>query len=275
MNHETIRILFIGDIFGEPGLYAISNYFPLFIEKYQPDFVIGNAENADQGKGLTEEIAEQLFSAGFDVLTTGNHIWDNWKSRPLLATNQKVLRPLNYPSGNPGLGYNIYKINDNLPIAVVNLQGRTFMQTIDCPFRSADRALANLQEKTKIIVVDFHAEATAEKITLARYLDGRVSAVIGTHTHIQTSDERIFPNGTAYISDVGMTGPYDSVLGMKYEVALKRFTLQTPHKFFPATGDVHLAGVLFEVNPNDGKSSSIEKIFYPEFPRKKTTEEII
>lgn len=275
MKHETIKILFIGDIFGDAGLYAISNYFPLFIEKYQPDFVVGNAENADQGKGLTEEIAEQLFSAGFDALTTGNHIWDNWKSRPLLATNQKVLRPLNYPSGNPGKGYSIYQVNDNLPIAVINLQGRTFMQTIDCPFRSADKALADLQEKAKIIVVDFHAEATAEKITLARYLDGRVSAVIGTHTHIQTSDERIFPNGTAYISDVGMTGPYDSVLGMKYEVALKRFMLQTPHKFFPATADVHLAGVFFEVNPNDGKCSSIEKIFYPKFKRKQTAEEVI
>lgn len=269
MKQGTIRILFIGDIFGDPGLFAISNFFPFFIEKYQPDFVIGNAENAAQGKGLTEEIAKQLFSAGFDVLTTGNHIWDNWKSRPLLATNQKVLRPLNYPSGNPGLGYNIYKINDGLPIAVINLQGRTFMQAINCPFRSADNAIASLQEKVKIIVVDFHAEATAEKITLGRYLDGRVSAVIGTHTHIQTSDERILPNGTAYISDVGMTGPYDSVLGMKYEIALKRFILQTPHKFLTATDDIHLAGVFLEVNPNDGKATSIEKIFYPEFQKNK------
>lgn len=275
MKNGTVKIFFVGDIFGEAGLFAISNFFPFFLEKFHPDFVIGNAENAAQGKGLTDEIAEQLFSAGFDTLTTGNHIWDNWKSRPLLAANFKILRPLNYPAGNPGLGYNVYHTDDNIPIAVVNLQGRTFMQTIDCPFRSADKALADLQNKAKIIVVDFHAEATAEKITLGRYLDGRVSAVIGTHTHIQTSDEKILPSGTAYISDVGMTGPYDSVLGMKYEIALRRFILQTPHKFMPATDDIHLAGVLLEINPNNGKCIAIEKVFYPEFTKKYKTEETI
>ncbi|MCX7908087.1 MAG: TIGR00282 family metallophosphoesterase [Ignavibacteria bacterium] len=262
--------MFIGDIFGKSGLLAISNFFPIFLEKYQPNFVIGNAENAADGKGLTDEIAELLFSSGFDVLTTGNHIWDNWKSRPLLAKNNKILRPMNYPSGNPGFGYFVYPITQsNYNIGVINLQGRTFMHTIDCPFRSAERAINDIKTKTNIIVVDFHAEATAEKISLANFLDGKVSAFIGTHTHIQTSDERILPNGTAYITDVGMTGPYNSVVGLKTDIAIRRFVLQTPHKFEQAIGDEHIAGVYLEINPQDGKCLKIERFFYPEFVKHK------
>ncbi len=266
MEKEKVKILFIGDIFGNSGLSAIFNFFPTFLERYKPNFVIGNAENASDGKGLTEEIAEQLFSNGFDVLTTGNHIWDNWKSRPLLAKENRILRPMNYPSGNPGLGYFLYSIpNTYLAIGVINLQGRTFMQTIDCPFRSAERAINDLKTKTNIIIVDFHAEATAEKISLARFLDGKVSAVIGTHTHIQTSDERILEKGTAYITDVGMTGPYNSVVGLRPDIAIRRFILQTPHKFEQATGDEHIAGVYFEIDSTEGKCSKIERFFYPEF----------
>lgn len=266
MENENVKILFIGDIFGKSGLDAIANFFPIFLEKYKPNFVIGNAENAVDGKGVTEEIAEYLFSSGFDVLTTGNHIWDNWKSRPLLAKEHRILRPANYPSGNPGLGYYIYGIsNTNYSVGVLNLQGRTFMNTIDCPFRTAERALNDIKNKTNIVIIDFHAEATAEKLSLVNYLDGKVSAIIGTHTHIQTSDERIFPNGTGYITDVGMTGPYNSVVGLKTEIAVKRFLLQTPHKFEQAVGDERIAGVYLEIYPVDGKCKKIERFFYPDF----------
>lgn len=266
MERKIIKVLFIGDIFGNSGLMAITNYFPIFLEKYKPDFVIGNAENAAEGKGLTEEISNQLFAFGFDVLTTGNHIWDNWKSRPLLAKDTRILRPINYPSGNPGLGYYIYTIdNTNYQIGVINLQGRTFMHTIDCPFRTAERVINDIRNKTNIIIIDFHAEATAEKISLANFLDGKVSAIVGTHTHIQTSDERIFPKGTGYITDVGMTGPYNSVVGLKTDVALKRFILQTPQKFEQASGDEHIAGLYLEINPESGHCVKIERFFYPNF----------
>lgn len=264
---ERVKFLFVGDIVGESGLDTIANYLPTILEQYQPDFVIGNAENAAQGKGLTEEIAEHLFISGFDVLTTGNHVWDNWKSRPLLAKNNKVLRPLNYPSGNPGYGYNVFQTEKQFSVGVLNLQGRTYMNTIDCPFRSADKAINDIKQKTNIIIVDFHADATAEKMALANYLDGKVSAIIGTHSHVQTSDERILPQGTAFITDVGMTGPYNSVVGMKTDVALKRFILQTPFKFEPATDGEHLAAVYIEVEPNTGKAFSIQRIFVPEFSK--------
>lgn len=268
MEKEIIKVLFIGDIFGKSGLLAITNFFPIFLEKYAPDFVIGNAENADDGKGVGPETAEMLFSSGFDVLTTGNHIWDNWKSRPFLAKTNKVLRPMNYPSGNPGLGYFVYEIpNTDVKIGVINLQGRTFMQTIDCPFRSADRAINDISIKTNIIIIDFHCEATAEKIALAHYLDGKVSVIVGTHTHIQSADERILPKGTGYITDVGMTGPYNSVVGLKVDIALKRFLLQTPFKFEQASGDEHIAGIYFEINCTTGKCVKIERFFYPEFQK--------
>ncbi len=274
MEKKTqIKILFIGDIFGQSGLLAISNFFPIFLEKYDPDFVIGNAENADDGKGIIPETAETLFSAGFDVLTTGNHIWDNWKSRYFLAKTNKVLRPMNYPSGNPGLGYYVYDIPEtDSKIGVINLQGRTFMYTIDCPFHAADRAINDISNKTNVIIVDFHAETTAEKIALAHYLDGKVSALIGTHTHIQSADERILPKGTAFITDVGMTGPYNSVVGLKIETALKRFLLQTPHKFEQASGEEHIAGVYLEIEKSNGKCTKIERFFYPEFIKTKIQE---
>ncbi len=270
MEAKTIKILFIGDIFGKSGLTAIANYLPIFFEKYNPDFVIGNAENAANGKGLDEEVVQNLFSNGFDVLTTGNHIWDNWKSRPILAKDHRILRPMNYPSGNPGFGYYVYSLkNTNSSIGIINLQGRTFMNTIDCPFRAAERAINDIKTKTNIIIIDFHAEATAEKISLAHYLDGKVSAIIGTHTHVQTSDDRILPNGTAYITDVGMTGPYNSVVGLKTDIAVKRFLLQTPHKFEQATGDEHISGVYLEINFEDGKCNLIQRFFYPEFKKER------
>lgn len=263
--NEEIKVLFIGDIVGTPGIKAVEDYLPVYIEKYQPDLVVFNGENAANGKGITEEEMELFLTLGADIITTGNHVWDNWKGKPLLAKTDKVLRPLNYPQGNPGLGYTFIELQSGQEAAVLNLQGRTFMQTIDCPFKAAEYALKQIQERTKIIVVDFHADATAEKIAFAWFMDGKVSAVIGTHTHIQTADACIMPQGTAYITDVGMTGPYDSVLGMKKEIAIRRFTLQTPHKFDMADGDVKLSGVFMKISSETGKANFIESFMYPKF----------
>ncbi|MFP4370435.1 MAG: YmdB family metallophosphoesterase, partial [Candidatus Kapaibacterium sp.] len=205
---NRINVLFIGDIVGDPGMKIVRENLLEFKKIYKSDFLIVNGENICNGKGVTETEASELFTLGVHVITTGNHIWDNWKSRPLLAKNDNVLRPLNYPGGNPGRGFKIYDTND-FTVAVLQLQGRTFMQSIDCPFRAADMALNMIQEKTNLIIVDFHADATAEKIAMGWHLDGRVSAMLGTHTHIQTADATILPAGTGYITDVGMTGPYD------------------------------------------------------------------
>lgn len=262
---SIIKVLFIGDIVGEPGLTSTEKFLPELKNKYQTNFIIANAENVCDGKGVTEKEANRLFEVGVHIITTGNHVWDNWKSKPLLASNSKVLRPLNYPSGNAGMGYTFHNISEEITIAVLQLQGRTFMQTIDCPFRSADYALKSISEKTKNIIVDFHADATAEKIAMGWHLDGRVSAVIGTHTHVPTADASILPNGTAYITDTGMTGPYDSVVGMKKEVALKRFILQTPHKYEMASEDVHICGVFLEIDSSTGQAMKIEQIIFPKY----------
>ncbi|MCX7735682.1 MAG: TIGR00282 family metallophosphoesterase [Candidatus Kapabacteria bacterium] len=264
---KNIDVLFIGDIVGDCGIKAVEEKLPSLIEKYQPDFIIANGENAAAGKGLTEEEANRLFALGIDILTSGNHVWDNWKSRPLLSANQKVIRPLNYPPGNAGRGYTFFSLENQTEVAVLNIQGRTYMQAIDCPFRSADNALKSIQERTKIIIVDFHADASAEKVAMGWHLDGKVSAIIGTHTHIQTADACILPQGSAYITDVGMTGPYDSVVGLKKEIALKRFIFQTPFKYELAVDDVRLCGVNIKINPNNGKAISIESFMLPE-PKK-------
>jgi len=257
--------MFIGDIVGEQGIKTTEELMPTLKDKYKPDFIIANGENADNGKGITDKESDRLFAVGVNIITTGNHIWDNWKSKPLLATNTKIIRPLNYPNGNVGLGYTFHTLEDGRLIAVLQLQGRTYMQTIDCPFRAADYALKAISEKTKIIFVDFHAEATAEKIAMGWHLDGRVSAVFGTHTHVPTADACILPNGTAYISDVGMTGPYNSVVGLKKEIALKRLLLQTPQKYEMGEGDDHLAGVYTEVDSETGQAMKIVSFVYPQF----------
>jgi metallophosphoesterase (TIGR00282 family) len=261
---KTLTVLFIGDIVGNPGIRL---FLKSFIEKHQADIVILNGENICNGKGVTEKEANELFGLGAHVITTGNHIWENWQSRPLLATNPMVLRPYNYPPGNAGKGMTILELPNKPAIGVLQLQGRTYMQSIDCPFRGADHAIAKLQEKTPIIIVDFHADATAEKVSMGWHLDGRVSAVLGTHTHIQTADATILPRGTAYISDVGMTGPYDSVLGMSKEVALKRLLLQTAHKYEMAENDAKLSGVVLKIDSSNGKAESIEPFMYPPMRR--------
>ncbi len=262
-----MNVLFVGDIVGKKSLeFAIEKIQE--IKKHKTiDFIIVNGENINNGKGIIKEEANQLFESGVNVITTGNHIWDNWKSRPLLAEDNSVLRPLNYPVGNVGSGYIIKKIRENLSVAVLQLQGRTYMQPIDCPFRTADFALKKISEKTNIIIIDFHADATAEKIAMGWYLDGRISALIGTHTHVPTRDATILPNGTAYITDVGMTGPYDSVVGMQKDIALRRFLLQTAHKFEVAENELRFCSVLININENTSQAMSIEQIILPDFER--------
>ncbi len=259
-----INILFIGDIIGKPGMDFVQTFLPGLIQKYKADVVIANGENAADGKGLTQKEGDILFNLGVNVITGGNHTWDKHQSQDYLKTEARALRPLNYPKGTHGNGYHVFEVKGT-SIAVINLQGRSFMATIDCPFRSADWVLSKLKEVASIVIVDMHAEATAEKIALASYLDGKVTAVIGTHTHIQTADERIFPNGTGFITDVGMTGPYDSVIGMKTQAAINRFIYQTPQKYETAVNDVHLCGIFIKADSETGKTTFIERILFPDF----------
>ena len=263
------NLLMVGDIVGEPGLKVLLEHLPPLIERYAADFVIVNGENTYEGKGLRPSDADSIFKAGAHVITSGNHVWERWQSKDVLINNRNVLRPLNYPRENVGHGYVIHTLADGVKIGVINLQGRTFMSPIDCPFRTADWALGRMEHDTKAIVVDFHAEATAEKMAMGWYLDGRVSAVIGTHTHVQTNDARILPGGTAFLTDVGMTGPYDSVIGMKKEVAIRRFITQTPHKFEMGQGDGRLSAVYMNVDTDTGQTLRIEAISVPEFVRQR------
>lgn len=261
-----MNILFIGDVVGEPGMNMVRMWLPGLISKYRADLVIVNGENSSDGKGCTEKEGSQLFGLGVHVITGGNHTWDKHQSQEYLKKEPRALRPLNYPSGTYGNGFCIVETPKG-KVAVINLQGRSFMPMIDCPFRKADWVLTRLKGQKVIKVIDFHAEATAEKIALAHYLDGNVSLVIGTHTHVQTSDERIFPKGTGYITDAGMTGPYDSVIGMKTDAAVNRFLYQTPQKYISATDDSHLCGLFAQVDSETGRTVKIERIFYPEFEK--------
>jgi len=264
-----INVLFIGDVVGFSGYDFLCENLVDLKEKYDTNFIIVNGENICDGKGITEYESIVLFDIGVNVITTGNHIWDNWVSKPLLKKNNLVLRPYNYPTGNVGRGYAVLKHPTlGINIAVIQLQGRTFMLPIDCPFRSADHILNNLDKlNVNVIIVDFHAEATSEKVTMGYYLDGKVSAVIGTHTHIQTADSRILPQGTAYITDVGMTGAYNSVLGLKTDISLNRHIYQTAHKYEAATEDNKICGVVVSIEPDTGKAISINNFIYPEFKR--------
>lgn len=259
-----ITLFFIGDIIGKPGLLFTQTWLPSLIQKYKPDIVVANGENLCDGKGITKKEAEILFELGINVITGGNHTWDKQQAQEYLKSEVRVLRPLNYPKGTFGNGYFIFENKKN-KIAVINLQGRSFMHPIDCPFRTADWVISKIKSETKIIIVDFHAEATAEKVAMGIYLDGKASAVIGTHTHIQTSDERILHEGCGFITDVGMTGPYDSIIGMKTQAAMNRFLYQTPQKYETAEKDVHMCAVLIKIDAETGKSIEIERILFPEF----------
>jgi len=264
------NVLFVGDIVGDVGLQTLQTNLPQLITDVSADFVVVNGENTCDGKGIRPADAAAIFAAGAHVITSGNHVWERWQSKDVLAKEPHVLRPLNYPRENVGHGFTLCTLNDEVTIGVLNIQGRTFMQPIDCPFKAADWAIARMKEETATIIVDFHAEATAEKGAMAWYLDGRVSAVLGTHTHIQTGDARILPGGTAFITDVGMTGPYDSVIGMKKDVAIRRFIQQTPHKFELAVDEPRLSAVLVAVDTVTGRSMSIQPISVPSFNRGRT-----
>jgi metallophosphoesterase (TIGR00282 family) len=261
---NLVNILFIGDIVGKPGMDMVQTWLPGLIQKYKPELVIANGENASDGKGCTNKEGEVLFNLGVHVITGGNHTWDKHQSQEYLKVEPRAIRPLNYPKGTYGNGYIIVETKKG-KIAVLNLQGRTFMATIDDPFRTTDWIIPRIKEEAQIIIVDFHAEATAEKLALAHYLDGKVAALIGTHTHIQTNDERIFPMGMAYITDVGMTGPYNSVIGMKTVAAINRFLFQTPQKYETAQDDNHICGLFIKINSETGKAAELEKILFPEF----------
>ncbi len=260
---RPFHILFIGDIVGRNGLREVLKQLPELRQRFAADAVIVNGENIVGGKGLTETEAEALFKAGVHCITTGNHIWENWKSRPLLASDKRVLRPHNYPPENPGKGWGLIPLPDGRSIGVVQIQGRVFMQSIDDPFKSVDEAINKLKPDTKIIIVDFHADATAEAIAMGWFLDGRVSAVLGTHTHVQTADATILPEGTAYVTDVGMSGPYDSVIGMKKEIAIRRMRLQTAHKYESAEGAVRVCGAHVILDEESGEAVAIETFCSP------------
>jgi 2',3'-cyclic-nucleotide 2'-phosphodiesterase len=258
-----LNILFIGDIVGHVGLRKVIQVLPQLIQQYGSHCVIVNGENIVDGKGLSEKEANELFANGVHCITTGNHVWENWKARTLLSTNPHVLRPHNYPIENPGKGFTLITLPDQRTVGVVQVQGRAYMQPIDDPFKSVDGALAKLKPQTSVLFVDFHADASAEKIAMGWYLDGKVSAVCGTHTHTQTNDASILPNGTAFISDVGMSGPYDSVIGMKKDIALKRMMLQTAHKYETAESDVRVCGAHISVDEATGMALEIDPFMIP------------
>jgi len=246
----------IGDIIGRPGRQAIRELLPNLRQQYGLDLVIANAENVAGGFGLTLATAMELLNAGVDVLTSGNHIWAQQEIIPHLDGDMPILRPLNYPSGVPGRGYLV-----NRQTMVVNLIGRTFMGDVDCPFRAIDQLLNEGKHKPRVIIVDFHAEATSEKIAMGHYLDGRVSAVLGTHTHVGTTDTRLFPQGTAYVTDVGMTGPIDSVIGMETDVIIQRFLTGIPHRMSVAKGRTMFNAVSVRIDERSGRATSIDRIY--------------
>lgn len=255
-----MKILFIGDIVGNPGRGAVKYFLPKLKKEHQLDFIIANAENAAGGSGITAPVAEELFKYGVSVLTSGDHIWKKRDIFDIIDQEERLLRPLNFPAGTPGRGFGVFNTDGANKIGVINLQGRVFMEALDCPFKAAVNAQEEIYRQTKIIIVDIHAEATSEKVALGWYLDGRVSAVVGTHTHIQTADEKILPKGTAYITDVGMVGPYDSVIGRKTEDVLERFLTLVPRRFEVAEGNVQLHGVVLDIDETSGKARSIVRI---------------
>lgn len=250
-----MRVLAIGDIIGKPGRYAVREILPGLCREHGIDLVIGNGENAAGGLGLTPSTAQELFDSGIDVITSGNHIWKHKEILPYLDGSLALIRPLNYPPASPGRGY---LSCDN--VLVVNLIGRTFMGNFDCPFRAMDQLLAGLEEKPNVIVVDFHAEATSEKVAMGRYLDGRVSAVLGTHTHVGTIDAGILPKGTAYVSDIGMVGPTNSVIGDNVSNVIERFLTQIPGRLSVGEGPVDFNAVLVEMAEDTGRATDIKRI---------------
>ncbi|OIQ08863.1 TIGR00282 family metallophosphoesterase [Neomoorella thermoacetica] len=255
-----MRILMIGDVVGRPGRKAVREVLPALLQEHRPDLVIANGENAAGGNGITPDTAGELFASGIDVLTMGNHVWDKREALTLLEEEERIIRPANYPPGTPGRGYNLFEVKEGLKVGVINLSGRVFLPPLECPFRLGRQLAEELRAETRVIIVDFHAEATSEKVALGWHLDGLVSAVVGTHTHIQTADARVLPGGTAYITDVGMTGPRDSVLGVKTEIIVHKFLTQLPARFEIAGGVIQLEGVILDIDPSTGRAAGIQRV---------------
>jgi len=255
-----MKALIIGDIVGRPGRQALAACLGELRQRYEAEFVVANVENAAAGAGMIPRVGEEILNAGVDVMTSGNHIFDKKEVFHYIENEPRLLRPLNYPSDSPGRGMWVGTTNAGTPAAVINVQGRVFMPPTDCPFRTADRAITDLGGRIPVIIVDHHAEATSEKLAMGRYLDGRASVVVGTHTHVQTADEQILPGGTAYITDLGMTGPHDGVIGVESTLVLTRMIRGLPARFETSTGQPRLHGVAVEIDERTGRAVSIERI---------------
>jgi hypothetical protein len=259
---KPLTVICVGDVFGEPGRRAVQMLLPKLKKHHEADLAIVNVENSASGFGVTPPIARAFLEQGVDVMTSGNHIWDKKEIIEYIVKENLLLRPANYPPGTPGAGSIVVKAGPH-KVAVLNLMGRVFLPQLDCPFRKADEELTRLRAETSIIVVDMHAEATSESQAMGWHLDGRVSAVVGTHRHVQTADERLLPKGTAYITDLGLTGPVDSVIGVEPELALGRFLSQMPNRFEPAKGPAMLQGAVIRIDPETGRGLSIERLRVP------------
>lgn len=257
-----MNLLFIGDVVGEPGRRAVKELLPVLRAEYNLDFVVANGENSAGGSGITPKIAEELFNYGVEAITTGDHLWDQKEVLQLLSGETRFLRPLNYPPSTPGSGAAVFQTRKGL-VGVLNVQGRTFMPAIENPFLMVEALIERVREQTQLIFVDIHAEATSEKIAFARMLDGRVSAVVGTHTHVQTADEQLFPGGTAYLTDAGFTGPHESVLGREIEPIIARFRTNMPQRFAVASEKILLQGAIIEINEATGRAVRIQRISRP------------
>lgn len=258
-----MNLLFLGDLVGKPGRQILTRHLAALQAEWSVDFTVVNVENAAAGRGVTPALADEILSLGVDILTSGNHIWAHREIDAYLGEEPRLLRPLNYPPGTVGNGIFIGRSRQGHPVAVVNLQGRVFMPDIDCPFRALDEALEKIGDQAPTVIVDMHAEATSEKLAMGWYCDGRVTAVLGTHTHVPTADARLLPGGTAYCTDVGMTGPYDSVIGTRPDLALQRFLTGRPVRFQVARSNPRLAGVILEVAPETGRASRIRPFLHP------------
>jgi len=255
-----MNILFIGDIFGKPGMKAVLKGLPIIAEEYDPELIVANAENVAGGFGITRNLCTKLFRYGVDVLTSGNHVWDRDEAEEYLLSEPKLLRPINYPDGTPGNGSIIIEGRNGVKVGVINSQGRVFMEAIDDPFRTTLAEVGRFDGKAQVIIVDFHAEATSEKVAMGKFLDGKVNAVLGTHTHIQTADDRILPGGTAAITDAGMTGPHDSIIGVKTPLALKHLLTGRKVRFSPAKDDLRLQGTIIEIDDMTLKTKGIVRL---------------
>ncbi|MFA4829165.1 MAG: TIGR00282 family metallophosphoesterase [Thermodesulfovibrionales bacterium] len=255
-----MKVLFIGDIVGKVGRITLKGLLSNLVDRYKIDLVIANGENMAGGFGITEKTADEVLACGVNIITSGNHIWDKKESVPYIAKKNRILRPVNYPPGVPGFGSIVHTISNGTKVGIINISGRVFMPALDCPFRVGEKEIEKIRESTKIIIVDFHAEATSEKIAFGYFVDGKVSAVVGTHTHVQTADEKILANGTAYITDVGMTGPAVSVIGVEKEQIIDRFLHQMPMKFETAKGDGILSAVVIEINEETAKATAIQRL---------------